>query len=277
MKTFFGCLREDLHRAFGSWMFLLAAVGTCVACILPYWEAVFTQGPVWGGYILWHQVLTFDPFYNFLFLVLACLPYSAAFCSDWDNRYIRSLCIRTGPSVYGASKTLACALAGWSASFLGRAGYFALCMLLSGGHMEHPEYGLSSAQSDAALSGGFSPLLSNGEIPGILLYILLIILVQSLYAGCFAAMSLMVSSFLPNIFVTLASPVILIFVTDGIMTLLNFPLYLYPEVVGNCQMGGLAMGGVGTSFLYAAAFFAALTALFGCLFTWKIGRRLDRG
>lgn len=277
MKKFWGCFAADLSRACGSWLFLLAAVGSCAAAVLPLIKN-FLFNIHFGGYLIWNQTQTYDSFYDFIFVVLACLPYGTAFCSDWNNRYIRSVCIRTGPGIYGVSKILSSALAGFAASFLGRMLTFLLAMISGGGRLESWDYGFSVITSDANLMGAFSSLLAQPHVSSILLYIFLVIFIQSIYAGCFAAMALMISAYLPNVFVALASPVIFLFTSESIMLFLDFPLYLYPEYIGSCRTGGYMIGdSMVLSFLYAVFYFLILTAIWGCMFSYKVARRLDRG
>lgn len=283
MKRFFGCLAGDLRRAFGSWLFWLAAVATCAACIFPLWDSYFTNFPYFGCFNFWVSgSASMAGLYVFLFPVLGCLPFASAFCTDWGNRYIRSLCIRTGPEVYSASKIIACFLSGTAASFLGRMLFLLMTALLTGGRTVHildttPEKIAQSIEQFASHSGGIGALLVGGTIGGAWLFMILCNFVQALYAGSMAVLALTVSAFLPNIFVTLSSPVILVLLSEWIMIFLHAPYELYVEIVGNCTMGGAIVGGPATSLLYDIGYFMTLTFLFGILFTHQIKRRLDRG
>lgn len=283
MKRFFGCLAGDLHRAFGSWLFWLAAVATCVACIIPQWDSYFSNLHYFGYFDFWEQnEIRSSGFYVFLFPVLGCLPFASAFCTDWGNRYIRSLCIRTGPEVYSSSKIIACFLSGAGASFLGQMLFLLMTVLFTGGRAvclinTTPEEIAQSLGQYADYGGGFCPLLTGGTIGGAWLFMILNDFVQALYAGSMAALALTVSAFLPNIFVTLSSPVILVLLSEWIMIFLHAPYELYVEIVGNCKIGGAAVGGPATSLLYDIGYFITLTFLFGILFTHQIKRRLDRG
>lgn len=280
MKRFFGCLAGDLRRAFGSWTFWLAAVATCVACIIPQWDSYFSNLHYFGYFDFWENTgLQSWNFYNFIFPVLGCLPFASAFCTDWGNRYIRSLCIRTGPRVYSSSKIIACFLSGAGASFLGQMLFLLMTVLFTGGravcliHTTPEEIAQSIGQS-ANYSGGLDTLLVGGTIGGAWLFMILFDFAGALYAGSMAALALTVSTFLPNIFVTLSSPVILVFIMDLGMGLLHLPAELFIDIVGNCT---ISIGGPATTLLYIIGYFVTLTFLFGILFTHQIKRRLDRG
>lgn len=278
MKSFFGCLAGDLRRAFGSWLFWLAAAATWAACIIPAQDIIFTQFHYWGYWTLWEQSdMAAQGFYFFIFPVLGCLPFAASFCSDWNNRYIRSLCIRTGPGIYSISKITACALSGAAAAFLGRILFLLMCIGMTGGNLLQGIEEIGDITYMADFNGGFSPLLADGDIVKIFMYMLFTDLVKSLYAGNMAALALTVSAFLPNIFVTLSSPIIVLLAIEWVLSVLRIPLILHFTVVGNCRAGGPRVGGVATSLLYDVGFLVATTALFGCLFAYQIKRRLDRG
>ncbi len=251
----------DARRAFFSWGFLISIVGI----LLTYLIGLNDQ---WG--------FMKDAFYGFdimhvksprmLLLVLGALPYAMSFCSDWRNQYIRPSAIRTSPGKYAASKITACSLSAFCAVFI--AELVLVLVLLT----QHPLVDAGKSSLQGYQMGPFADVIASGQY---FLFVLIQICIEGFLCALFAVAALWVSVYIPNIFVVLASPVLMYyFLINFIGNVLRLPGLMQINYIynGNCKVGGSL-----TSFLYPLGVTIALCALLGALFVKGVKRRLSDG
>lgn len=260
MKRTFQALFVDLGRSFGSISFLVAAFGIFIAYYMGIWGELHFKSDVLYLFKISDDASAF----NMLTVLFCTIPYTTAFCSDWDSRYIRSTVIRTGLTGYGFSKVTACALSAGSAVALGKS-LFVLSLI--------PWFSLVSTTADnyeffatRTLGGEF---LLNGQYA---LYFAVYIYLGFLSGALWSVAGLCASAYMPNKFVAICTPFIAYYVLN--IVTYAFPVWLR---VNRISQGMCILGGTLLSLQYATLLFTALIAGAGLLFIRTSKRRLANG
>lgn len=267
MRTFFHCLHMDLNRAIFSLWFLVACVLVVAVCIIASFDEIIqTQ----SGAMMVFSYVQYSPIVNTMLLAICVLPGATLFCADWDNRNFRPLALRTGMRVYGISKASACAIAAICTELFGKITFF-LILAVRFPILARPDYTGKNITIGGTPLKAFEPLFNQHQY---LLYFILCELLIALLCAFFAEIALWISAVLPNMFVIVASPIIIYYLLDQILYYVGMPIWLNPFAV---KGGFAAFGGPLQSFLYALAFFIVLCALFGWLFVRKARGRIQNG
>lgn len=204
--------------------------------------------------------------FSMLSMIFATLPYATSFCTDWNNQFIRSTVIRTNIKSYGISKVFASALAGGSAVALGEILFILLLRLyLPLVNRESPMF--ENAVSDSA----YGSLLSEGNFTA---YFAAKILINFFAAAFFAVLALGISTYLTNIFVTFASPILSYYFFIKLTSIIGLPDWFNLKHV---LFGTFPIGKPIFSLLYSAFFVTLLCILMGILIVHQIQRRLEHG
>lgn len=143
--------------------------------------------------------------------LLPIIPYSMVFAEEWQQNATKFWMIRTGVNKYTTSKLIASGLSAFLTTFLG----LTLFLFITTPAFSFFTY---SRTGDA-----YSPLL-DVSLP--LLYNLLFISHYALSAMIFSFIAMFISTYIPNKFVVLASPVLIYFILHRFTALLNIPEYL---------------------------------------------------
>jgi hypothetical protein len=257
MKVLLGCFRMDLQRAFLSRSFLLSTLG--MAAI--YFYIVFNELMiVHSGSVYYLNMCMDSSNFSLLALFLCAVPYSASFCEDWNNRFIRPACIRSGIGKYCASKVLVCALSGGSSIAFA---HILVWLTLS---LKFPLFTVGEDFSEFAL---LQPLLQGKHI--VLFFICELILQFSLFT-VLATFSFFISTYITNIFVTLASPLIIYCFLDNLNYMLKLPTWL--DIFSVCKgLNYFINSGIST--LYVIAYVGLLCAIIGMLTIHSVKRRIQ--
>ncbi|SHH34359.1 hypothetical protein [Desulfosporosinus lacus] len=257
MKKFFSNARVDLRRAFSSFEFLLSVAGMCTVLFLSVSSQLraMVNGLMQSDVLNLYNLAHFQGF-SLLSAIFATLPYSTSFCIDWNNQFIRSVVIRTNIRTYGISKALTCALAGGSAVALGEVLFILLLCLC------FPLVGPEGNLNNSMLSGG-----------NLIAFFSFQILVKFFAATFFSVLALWISTYLTNVFVTLAVPILSFYF-----------LITIPPVIGismrwfyNALMGSAYANNPYGSLLYSIVVCSLLSILMGILVVGQIRRRLEHG
>jgi hypothetical protein len=262
VKRAFQVLYMDLWRSFISIEFLLATVGVCLVYYIGCWSELKFS----------HDVLNLFKFSSvnstfYLILVLvAVLPYSTSFCSDWNSQYIKPTIIRNGITKYCFSKIITCALSSGCAFALGMAIFIISLRLSLGYPLVTPSEGDFTFYATRTLGGEF--LLSGHYI----LYFLIYIFFGFLTGALWSVVGLYASTYIPNRFVSLCTPFI-IYYASNIFTR-TFPVWLR---LNRITEGMCIIKGTLESLVYATVLFSFLTLIIGVLFLQKVKRRLANG
>lgn len=259
MNRVFHAMRSDMRRAFCSWGFGVAVLGTFLLCFFSIFVTEERITSVLDGYCFIGTTSVQE-----LVLILCAVPYAICFCSDWRNNYIRPSVMRTSPGCYAVSKCIACACAGGAALFLGRL-LFVLALML-----KYPMADANGLQN--MTDGAYQSLLSQHNY---FLFLVLVVLVDSLQGTFFSLLALCISTWIPNVFVALFSPLLAFyFVINLFSGILKIPVWLRFELIFNNYF---ALGGMLTTFLYQLFFALVICIIFTLLFVHGVKRRLSDG
>lgn len=259
MSSIFHALRSDLRRAFGSWAFPGAILGTALLCFF----SLYVTGEPVSTVLFAYRYLQMSSVQR-LVLILCAIPYATCFCSDWRNNYIRPTVIRATPKGYAVSKCIACACAGGAALLLGKLVYIFILML------KYPM--VSNSHSVSPGLGAYDGLL---EQRCYFLYIFVNIMVESLRGTFSSLLALCVSTWIPNLFVALFSPLLAYyFIINLFSGILKVPNWLAIQQIFSDRF---SFGGAAETFLYQLLFATVLCAAFTVLFAKGVERRLSDG
>lgn len=264
MKTFLTCLQSDLNRAFYSLRFLAAVVLVAIVCCINSFVTI-VNGSSSVCYDFSYAQL--NEFTQILILPICALPGATLFCADWDNRYFRPLAFRTGLRPYGISKVLACAISAIGTDFVGKLIFF---LFIAARFRIFMQAGYKGEIQLCGEFGAFASLLKQQQY---FLYFFFCELVIALTCAFFAVIALWISAVLSNMFVVIASPIIVSFLVDKISFNFGLPRWLNPIAL----QSGYSMGGVWQSLLYSFVFFGVMLVLFGWLFMRKARWRIQNG
>lgn len=260
MRIFLNTLREDLRRTVCGKAFALSVLAFTAVTFLTGWEEIsfFTPDtPVTYAYMIF-QYLDF----YLLFLLFAAIPGATLFCADWENRFIRFSAQRGTKLGYGISKGIACFVS--AVGVVMASEWLNILLLLLKGH---PAYTESSNHN----FGAYGILAGPSTV---YLYFLAVIFIKACCAGCFAVFSLWLSTKIPNVFVTLASPLLAFYLLNTLAMALRLPSVF---MVSNLARVTLSFGGPAETTLVAAGVFVLLGVLFTALFACGSKRRLENG
>lgn len=259
MNNLLGALRLDLKRAIISPTFLIAvALLVVLSCISISAEAAIIEGSV----MYYMLLFIFDGSFCIMTTFIGVIPFGLSFCMDWKNQYIRPSLIRCSSLSYSWSKVISVALSAFASIFLG----FALSALL---------FNLRYPLVDAEYFRLGFELYDNGPMGGLMLispwfYLAARISLHGAACAFWAVFALFVSSFITNVFVTFAAPVI------GYYVVIHLPLPIFLRV-NVLTAGRIAIGSAPITFLYSLFFFTTLTVIFGWLFCFRVKGRLANG
>ncbi|HVJ50002.1 hypothetical protein [Desulfitobacterium sp.] len=266
MNRLLGNLRVDFRRAFFSFGFLLAVVGMSAA--LFFSASTEGQAIVYdnGGDVLYLYRVAHLQGFSMLSIIFATLPYAISFCTDWNNQFIRSAVIRTNIKSYGISKVFTTALAGGSAVALGEV-LFILLLRLHFPLVDRQSPFFQNAASDQV----YGSLLSGGDFTA---YFASKILISFFAAAFFAVLALWISTYLTNVFVTLASPILSYYFLLIFTRRIGLPQWCDLQRV---LYGTFSAGKPVFSLLYSIFFLTFLCTLMGIMIVRQIKRRLEHG
>lgn len=222
MKQFTSLLKADLKRAVLSNQFLftllfilLVMLISCSGFMRNKPDTIYLLGPALGG----------GGSGIFILCIAPILPYGMSFATDTEDKASSFWVIRAGTTEYAAGKFIASAVGGFLSVAVG---IVAFSLIMSA---FFPLYAGNSQTGDS-----YAALLQNNEP---VLYILAIAVHYALSAALFAGTAMAVSSFIPNKFCALATPVVIYFVLMLITTYAPIPDFLkvsrlvqdiYPDV-----------------------------------------------
>jgi hypothetical protein len=265
VNRFLGNLRVDLRRAFFSYGFLLAVVGMCAALFSG--ASTEDHAITHGTDVLYLYMVANAQGFSTLSMIFATLPFATSFCTDWNNQFIRPTVIRTNIKTYGISKVFTTALAGGSAVALGEV-LFILLLRLYVPLVDRQSDVLAGIVSNDRVYGS---LLSSGNFTA---YFASQILIIFFGAAFFAVLALWISTYLTNVFVTLASPVLSFYFITDFTREFGLPPWLNIRIA----LAGRVYNGQPVFSLMNLIFFCSfLCILMGIAIVRQIKRRLEHG
>lgn len=260
-RTFLFCLRADLRRAFGGWVFWVVVLLVVVIQLLDMAEEYFS-GMSRGGVSAVYLFTAFASDDALLFMCLAILPGALSFCSDWEHHFIRSSLIRSGHAAYTWSKVAATAASAFLAVFLANMITASLLASHLPAFLETDlEYGGNPYSTDA---------ISRLAVGSPWSFYTALSAAGALACMSWAVFALLVSTYLPNRLVVLAVPIIIYY---ALVYFVPLPPFLTPSSVMYGTVGG-PDDNPGLVMLYLFMLNTALVVIWGLLFSQNVRRRL---
>ncbi len=258
-------LRMDFCRMLVSWQFFVAVIGIAVVSTLN--SLNFISGA--NEDIILIFASGDAPFFSIVILILETLPYGTAFCNDWENRYIRSIIMRSSPIKYAVSKVISCFMGALLAGLLGR-----LLFAATAFPFLNPVNPTTNSFVSSALNHpeGAQWFLANGHY---FTWILIESLERSLQGSIYATFSLFLSTKITNIFITLAMPVIAYYMYLNIANFIGFPNFLLMTAV--FENDGIFPDNLLFGVFYALFYAVLFSMLFGHFFEKSVKGRLENG
>lgn len=249
-------LKTDLCRAF-SFNFLFVMLGTvCVQllCMLDYF-----------GYKLDSVVYLFELTANIgKFTVLmpsvACLGYVCGYAADVRSGYIKFERLRTNLMSYCVSKCIAAYISAVCAVALGMICFTAILMLMGAPFIDDDTIKMLGNSKTMRL------LIGEGRSG---LFWAIKVFFRAISCGAYAMLGLMLSAFIPNVFILRVMPFIVVNISKYVMLAIlhtNFSIY-------TLEYNGYDMEGVALNFIATTATFLMLALLFAAIFCVTARRR----
>ena len=216
MRRFFALCSVMLKRIMMSRAFLCSCVGlACLYLLSVYQEIKGLDGNIVS--ILYLYEIASHANFWVLYLLFAAIPGGSLFCIDWEQRYIRSLILRSSKRIYGAASSIACFISSLLTVLLGE-WIFVLILRV--------RFPFILAGDVSTLGMGdtvYRSLLTENQV---LIYFMVRILIKAFCAAFFSVFAIWLSTKITNIFVTLTSPIILYYLVENLGVLLQLPSWL---------------------------------------------------
>lgn len=251
-----GILKTDLRRAFsGNFVFImLGTIGVQLLCMLDYF-----------GYELSSVIYLFELTANIgKFTVLmpsvACLGYAGGYAADVNSGFITFEQLRTRFTPYCISKCISAYISAVCAVAAGMIGYSAILMLMGAPFVDETTVEMLGYGKD------FGALIGSGHA---VLFWAIKVFFRAISCGAYAMLGLMLSAFMPNVFILRVMPFIVINISKYVMVALlhmNFSLY-------TLEYNGYRMEGALPNFIATTATFLLLALLFAAIFCMTARRR----
>lgn len=193
--------------------------------------------------------------------VVAALCCATSFCSDWRERYVHAILVRTTEGRYCACRLAACFFVTALAVFLG------ICLYLAALAAFYP----LARPGDAAGGIAFDGLAAQGNYLGALLCRAA---VKAVSCGMWGVAALACSAVIPDMLVTVASPLLFKRLYSVLYNMLGLPQALSIDFVSESLV---TVGSWQASLLHACGLFLLYAALAGAAYRLLVKRRLRHG
>lgn len=254
MSSFFSLFKTNLSRSVISFSFLLSTLGVTIILLFTAYGWIHDNTDVIYLFLCSISGGT-------LFIITGVLPlfaFSTSFASEWEQGATSFWLIRTGVRNYSINKVLVSALTGFLTTCLGMLLFILLLRI------KFPLFVFNSTGDPYAY------LLDDGKL---MIYLIYNIFHYSLSSALFAVTALWVSTYIPNRFIALASPLALYFVIFRFTTSLDIPRYLkINTIVESGYRGETAFN----TFLFKLIPVIVLCGLMGFAAVKQIRRRVLR-
>lgn len=268
MRILWGNLRSDIERSFYGPSFAVAVAGVAISMLLGCTsELQYFKGQAMDVLTFFGMTHSFG--FAQMLPVFCALPFATCFCTDWNNMFIKPCCVRGSTGAYAASKVLTCALAGAIAIGFGQILYLWILSLFLPIYSPDIEKNFSVPVFNDLVVGGNS-------VP---LYFLYRILIWMAFFALFAVIALWISTYIPNVFVVLSTPVIIFFLISTIDSSIlgtvseNSPYrYISFNTLYNANLN---MGDDLKSLLYPIGLCVLLISVFGVAISANMKRRIQ--
>lgn len=254
-------LSMDRRRAFGLWF--LVAIAAHFA--LYFNDASFFIRDPHGDALMTFSLSRSMGMLTYVAPLFSAIPFSTAFCSDWNSGFAGSAAMRSGNHRYVLSKISACALSG---GLVPAAATLAFIVFLNLRFPTDPMLMASFAENDP-----FCRVLNMGAPLGLGFYYAGIVLMQFMAGACWAMTALAFSAFVPNVLLTLCIPLVAYRLSLELYYWFEFPYWLNLPLLQDCA----AEMNYVLTLLAGFAVFGTLCLILGIIFSIRATRRLTYG
>lgn len=257
MRAWLRYLKVELHRSILSASFVLAVIAVFLLYLLSSLSEIRTMARDVGATVpyFFDAVNSFNSMMDIL-LIISALCYARSFCNDWQHRYFRSVVARTSVNNYCTCRATVCFISTFTAVLLGMWLYIFLLSIF------FPMQAVY--QSVDGLNPVFGSLLYEGKP---LVYLMCFCVIKAASCGMWGMAALASSSYMPNTFIALVSPLILHKAYSILYWALNLPPYLSIDFLSE----GLVMfRKPSTALIYSCSFFFVCSMLLGYLFCYRV-------
>ncbi len=260
MKLFFNTLTSDMRRMIFSFKFVAAVVGLSAVMIITLLDELSLD--ISNTTVTYARMLITYLDFDIIYLLFAAIPSATVFCIDWENRYFRFSVMRLTKRKYATSKAIAC----FASAFLVVAFSEWLNILLFS--FFFPVFNV-----DRPIAYGIYDVFNTPTL--IYVQFAVEILFKSLCAGFCCVFSLWISTYITNIFVTLASPLLLYYIINMFSNALLVPSNFSIHKLSNAQVN--INDSPALSILYTIGIFLIAAAVLSILFVHRCRRRIENG
>jgi len=197
-----------------------------------------------------------------LALLIATIPYSTSFSADWNSQFIKLHLVRTSFRCYAVSKCIVCYISTFLVSVLGEL-IFATSLSFF--------CPTSNSFNQALVELPLGPLIEQGHY---WLFIILMAAIRGAYAGFFCVLALITSTYIPNVYLTLAAPLIWYYAMINLEYFIQLPTVIYLNVLIN---GMLDLGNMQVSILYTIGLPTIISVLLSIVMLRQVRRRFENG
>lgn len=237
--------------------FYLSILGVCLICCFSIKDEYSLSKSMSSAYHFFDLLIGFT-MYKKLIVLIAAIPFTASFCSDWNCQYIKPIVIRSGIFQYSFAKVFTCFLSSFLVVFIGLSLFIMLLVT------QIPLYP-NSAEPFA--TPPFAEL-AQGSFP--ILYIAAEGFVFSLAASFWSVVGLAVSAYIPNRFVAISTPLIASYILEELTSFFPDWLNLYYLT----RSSDVLHQGAVVSFCYFFLIFVVLSFFVGIIFYRQVRRRM---
>ena len=251
-------IKTEIYRVIASPLFWISFIIIIVFCYMSCYEEIRYIDTNDVEYIF-DLMLGLGSFKNMI-IFAASIPYMASFCSDWNNKFIQSVAIRSGVSSYAKSKLIVNIITTFLLVFLSLISFVLLLNLKMPLTYQDINSGVIISKPYGYILMGNSPII----------YFIIRSFLISISAVFWCTVGLYISSYIPNNFVAISTPFISFYLLGEIGEFLphffNFRMLAYGFDVIN--KGALI------TIIYTLVFFTVLTLIVGMLFIRNVKRRV---
>ena len=252
-------LSLDRRRAFGAWFFI--AIAAYIALYFNDVSYIFMDDQ--GDALATFAMAGSMGMVTYIMPLFAALPFSTAFCADWNSGFAHHAAMRSGNGRYLLSNARLFSPAAWRRRWV-------RCFHRHA-QPQVPQSGDILANYVAV--DPFTHVLNLGAPKGLLLYYGGVTAMQFLAGGCWAMMGLAFSAFCPNVLLTLCVPLAAYRLSLEIYYWLQLPYWLNLPLLQDCMVElsyrDTLLAGLGA--------FGGLSAIMALLFAARASRRLRSG
>ena len=259
MKKFFYPLLCDLKRVFFSSGFFIAVVGFVLTTLVTMFDELnYLQS--YSSLVYIYRIIRYLDF-HIVYLLFAAIPGTLLFCSDWQNHFIHLCVIRSSPRIYASSKVISCFMSSSSVILLSET----LILFLFSFHF--PTFNEGSSDF-----GAYAIFASQDKV---WFFLLIKIFYEALCAGSLCIFTLWVSTKITNIFVVLATPIIMYYLINTLSFAINIPPIFN---IGNLSKGYVSIcDNPVYSFCFTTLCFGVFATIFAISFVKSCRRRIENG